>query len=187
MGQLQEERNFCVDLLRKTKGSHFEQINIKDISDNKKLWNTIKPFFSNKGLKSNKLMLIENGKLLSEEPLERTMNEYFTNITKNLNLKPAARSSDLKDIINFYQNPISIIKIMSQSNSELEPFQFQRISSTELKKEILNLNNKKATREEDIPVNWLKGSIDTYLPVLTEIINSSFEQNIFQTSLNLLI
>ena len=30
-----KERNFCVDLLRKTKGFHFEQINIKDISDNK--------------------------------------------------------------------------------------------------------------------------------------------------------
>ena len=77
-----KQRNFCVDLLRKTKRSYFEQINIKDISDNKKFWNTIKPFFSNKGLNSNKLMLIENDKLISEEPLlARTMNEYFTNIT----------------------------------------------------------------------------------------------------------
>ena len=106
------------------------------------------------------------------------MNEYFTNITKNLNLKPSPRSSDLKDI-NFYQNHISIIKIMSPSNSEFEPFHFQRVSLNELKKEILNLSNKKATRKGDIPVNLLKGSIDTYLPVLTEIINSSFEQNEF--------
>ena len=30
-----KQRNFCVDLLRKTKRSYFEQINIKDISDNK--------------------------------------------------------------------------------------------------------------------------------------------------------
>ena len=56
------------------------------------------------------------------------MNEYFTNITKNLNLKPSPRFSNLKDIINLYQNHISIIKIMSQSNSEFEPFHFQRIS-----------------------------------------------------------
>ena len=74
---------------------------------------------------------------------------------------------------------------MSQSNSEFVPFQFERISSNELKKEILNLNNKKATREGDIPVNLLKGSIDTYLPVLTEIINSSFEQNEFPNKLKL--
>ena len=74
---------------------------------------------------------------------------------------------------------------MSQSNSEFEPFHFQRISSNELKKEILNLNNKKATREGDIPVNLLEESVDTYLPVLTEIINSSFEQNEFPSKLKL--
>ena len=74
---------------------------------------------------------------------------------------------------------------MSQSNSEFVPFQFERISSNELKKEILNLNNKKATREGDIPVNLLKESIETYLPVLTEIINSSFEQNEFPNELKL--
>ena len=74
---------------------------------------------------------------------------------------------------------------MPQSNSEFEPFHFQRISSNELKKEILNLNNKKATREGDIPVNLLEESIDTYLPVLTEIINSSFEQNEFPNELKL--
>ena len=71
-----KQRNFCVDLLRKIKRSYFEQINIKDIIDNKKFWKTIKPFFSNEGLNSNKLMLIENDKLISEEPLlARTMNE----------------------------------------------------------------------------------------------------------------
>ena len=74
---------------------------------------------------------------------------------------------------------------MSQSNSKFEPFHFQCISSNELKKEILNLNNKKATKQGDIPVNLLKGSIDTSLPVLTEIINSSFEQNKFPNKLKL--
>ena len=124
---------FLVYLLRKTKRSYFEQINIKDIRENKKFWKTIKPFFRNKGINSNKLMLIENDKLISEEPLiARIVNEYFTNITKNLNLKPSPRFSDLKDIINFYQNYISIIKIMSQSNSESEPFHIQRILSNEL-------------------------------------------------------
>ena len=127
-----KQRNFCVDLQRKTKRFHFEQINIKDISDNKRFWNTIKPFFSNKGLNSIKLMLIENYKRISEEPvLAKAMNEYFTNIPKNLDLIPSPRFSDLKDIINFYQNHISIIKIMSQSNSEFEPFIFQRIPSND--------------------------------------------------------
>ena len=47
-----KQHSFCVDLLQKTKRSYFEQINIKDISDHKNFWNTIKLFFSNKELKS---------------------------------------------------------------------------------------------------------------------------------------
>ena len=87
-----KQPNFCVDLLRRTKRSYFRQINIKDNSDNKTFWYTIKPFFSNKGLISYKLILLENDKVISEEPLlARTINEYFTNITKNLNLKPSPR------------------------------------------------------------------------------------------------
>ena len=35
--------NFCVKLFRKTKKEYFENINIKDINDNKKFWKTIKP------------------------------------------------------------------------------------------------------------------------------------------------
>ena len=84
-----------------------------------------------------------------------------TILQQKLNLKPSLLFSDLKDIINFYQNRISIIKIMPQSNSEFEPFYFQHISSNELEKQALNLNNKKATREGDIPVSLLKESPDT--------------------------
>ena len=60
-----KQRNFCVKLFRKTKKEYFENINIKDINYNKKFWKTIKPYFSNKGLNINKLMLIENNNLIS--------------------------------------------------------------------------------------------------------------------------
>ena len=130
-------------------------------------------------------MLIENDKLISEEPLlAKTMHEYFTNITENLNLKPSHVFQIPKILLTFIKITSVLLKL-SQSNLEFEPFHFQRISSNELKNEILNLNNKKATREGDIPVNLLKESIDTYLPVLTEIINSSFEQNEFPNELKL--
>ena len=49
-----KKSNFCVNLLRKTKQEYFENINVKYINDNKKFWKTIKPFFSNKGLNTNK-------------------------------------------------------------------------------------------------------------------------------------
>ena len=53
-----KQRNFCVNLLRNSKKDYFK-LNIKNLTDNKKLWKTMKPFFSNKGLNSNKLILRE--------------------------------------------------------------------------------------------------------------------------------
>ena len=62
-----KQRNFCVNLLRKTKTEYFQKLNIKDLSDSRKFWRTIKTFFSNKGLNSNKLILKENNRLITEE------------------------------------------------------------------------------------------------------------------------
>ena len=75
-------------ILRKTKEEYFENINVKDINDNKRLWKTIKSFFSKKGLNTNKLMLIEKNNLIpGESVFANMMNQIFTSITKQLNLK----------------------------------------------------------------------------------------------------
>ena len=57
-----KQRNFCVNLFRKTKRKFFRDLNINKIS-----WKTIKQFFSNKGRNSNKLLLVEKGNLVSNE------------------------------------------------------------------------------------------------------------------------
>ena len=41
-----KQRNLCVDLLRKTKIEYFKNLNVKDLSDNRKFWKTTKPYFS---------------------------------------------------------------------------------------------------------------------------------------------
>ena len=113
------------------------------------------------------------------------MNQYFTSITKQLNLKKSPQLKNLEDIINSYHNHISIEKNRSSNNTQSELFTFNLVSSDKIKREILNLSNKKASREGDIPVNILKDAIDTYLPILTKVINSSIEQNEFPIELKL--
>ena len=82
------QRNFCANLLRKTKTEYFQKLNVKGLSDNRKFWKTIKPFFSNKGLIFNKLMLKENNRLITEEKkLATLMNTFFVNIAESLDLK----------------------------------------------------------------------------------------------------
>ena len=61
-------------------------------------------------------MLTEDNHLISEESvLANTMNQYFTNITKQLNVKKSPQLKNLEDIINYYHNHISIEKIKSQT------------------------------------------------------------------------
>ena len=43
-----KQRNICVGLIKKAKGNYYENLDIKDINDNKKFWATVKPLFSNK-------------------------------------------------------------------------------------------------------------------------------------------
>ena len=43
-----KQRNFCVNLLRKNKTEYFQKLVVKDLSENRKLWKTIKPLFGTK-------------------------------------------------------------------------------------------------------------------------------------------
>ena len=60
----EKQRIFCVKLLHKTKQDYFNNIYIKNVSNTKKFWKMIKPYFSNKGLNSNKIFLSEKGRLI---------------------------------------------------------------------------------------------------------------------------
>ena len=54
-------------LLRKTKKDYFQNLNIQDLFDSRNFWKTIKPYFTDKGLNSNKLLLKKKGSLVSNE------------------------------------------------------------------------------------------------------------------------
>ena len=43
-----KQRNICVSLVKKAKQNYYENLDLKDINDNKKFWATVKPLFSNK-------------------------------------------------------------------------------------------------------------------------------------------
>ena len=85
-------------------------------------------------------MLIENNNLISKESvLANMMNQCFTDITKQLNIKKSPELKNLEDIINYYHKHISIVKIMSSNNTHSDLFTFNLVSSDEIKREILHL------------------------------------------------
>ena len=183
-----KQRNFCVKLLRQTKEKFFSDINVKSISDNKKFWKTIKPFFSNKGLNTNSMMLVEdNGIVRNEEIIANIMNNYFTNITTHLKLKPSKidPKANLESIIDTFQNHESVQRIKLANFHSKSSLKFNSVSELDVKKEILNLSSKKATRKGDIPAKILKNSINTYLSELTILINNCLKEGVFPDDLKL--
>ena len=175
-----KKRNFCVDLLRKTKTEYFKNLNVKDLSDNSRFWKTIKPFFSNKGLNSNKVLLKEKGNLVSDEKeLATIMNNFFINITKDLELKKdKGKLNNLEDILTVFESHPSIEKIKKAINTT-EKFFFSHVKNDEVRKFIINLDCFKATPVGDIPIDMLKQTIDIHLPIMTQIINMSIDNNYY--------
>ena len=165
-----KQRNFCVNLLCKSKKDYFQKLNIKDMTDNKKFWKTIKPFFSNKGLNSNKLMLREEDVVVDYEKAY-----YFVNITADLDLK--------RDSEKFYDTPASVYNIkkkfqdhqsiwkIKKAFSLTDLFSFHEITEDEIRKGISKLDGSKATPVGDIPTEMLKSTIDVHVSLLTKIIN----------------
>ena len=57
---------------------------MSDLSDNKKFGETVKPYFSNKRLNSNKMLLKEKGKLISDEKQLASIMNKFSIIFKKI-------------------------------------------------------------------------------------------------------
>ena len=61
------QRKFCVKLLRNSKKDFYNNLNVKRITDNRKFWQTIKPNFTDKTLKDERINLVEGVNIITEE------------------------------------------------------------------------------------------------------------------------
>ena len=76
-----KQRNYCVSLLRKSKREYYSSLDVKNITDNKTFWKTVKPFLSDKLTSTQKIILIDNDKIVkSNDDAARLLNTFFSNI-----------------------------------------------------------------------------------------------------------
>ena len=61
-----KQRNFCVSFIKKTKRNYFKNVKIQDITDNKKLWKTIRSYFSDKGYNQSKITIVEKDSIITD-------------------------------------------------------------------------------------------------------------------------
>ena len=88
-----KQRNYCLSLIRKRK-AYYSHLNIRDVTDNKTFWRSVKPLFSQKVNLQTKILLVEKGndlsdseisskveKVISEDmEIAKTFNDFFVNI-----------------------------------------------------------------------------------------------------------
>ena len=115
------------------------------------------------------------------------MNNYFVNITADLDLKQDSEKfydapASVYNIKKKFQDHQSILKIKKAFNVT-DLFSFHEITEDEIRKEISKLDGSKATPVGDIPAEMLKSTTDVHVSLLTKIINSSIRNGCFPDEL----
>ena len=81
------QRNICKKLLKNTKTTYFNNLDVSKVTDNRKFWKTVVPLFSNKFSKSEKINLKEENKTNSnDDKLCRVFNNFFSKIVDELKI-----------------------------------------------------------------------------------------------------
>ena len=166
-----KQRNYCVNLLRKTKREYFMNIKTNNIADSKKFWQTVKPLFSDKIYHRETINLIDNEVTLSnDEEIAETFNKYFCNIAKSLSLPEIP--SIKEPSVGLFTDPVilalekhkdhpSIMPIKNKMTSMDNPkFCFRFVSLNDTLKRVNKLNRKKASQATDILVKIIKENKD---------------------------
>ena len=115
-----KQRNYCVSLIRKIKKDYYNNLDYKKIIDNKSFWEYVKPLFTEKNARSNKITLVEDNSILeNNDKIAETFNNFFTSAVSNLNIPsfvdPSVEIDHIEDpilrIIEQYKNHPSAVAI----------------------------------------------------------------------------
>ena len=82
-----KQRNYCVSLMRENKKQFHVCLNVNRITDNKNFLRVFKPNFPNKIVGTNRVILRDDGKIISDtKKVADTFNKFFENIGNTLKI-----------------------------------------------------------------------------------------------------
>ena len=131
--------------MQKCKRGYYENLTIKNVTDNKLFCQSAKSLVSDKSSVKGGINISEKEEILKTEPeTAETLNSFFSNIAKNLNI---SRYSELDPVIKNKADPTlkAIFRYKEQprilaihSNYEKESFRFLEIYIEDIKKTYSN-------------------------------------------------
>ena len=88
------QRNYCAKLLKRSKKDFYNNLNVKKVTDNKHFWKTIKPNFTDKILRDEKIVLVEDDKVITAETdMAKIFKDDFENIVETFILNAFVKST----------------------------------------------------------------------------------------------
>ncbi len=180
-----KHRNYTKKLIKKEKKKYFSSLNMNNYTDNKKFWKTVKPLFSSCGVASQKITLVEDDRLITEdEEVAETFNNFFIKSIESLDLAENRvllnDTGDLKDpvkvILKKFESYPSVMNIKEKVNVDIK-FSFSKVSISDIKSEIKSLKSNKASTFMNIPTKILKQVIDIIAEPLMQIWNNEVIEN----------
>ena len=130
---------------------NYGSLNVSRITDNKNFWGLVKPNFSNKIVGTNRMVLRDGSKIISDtENVADTFNKFFTNKGNILNIdKDKGFLVDTNGVfdpvlkaIKEYSAYPSILKIKEKTN--INAISFLNVTYEEILNEINSLNTSKS-------------------------------------------
>ena len=160
---------------------------MKFVKDNKKFWIKISPLSSNKIKSKEKITLVENNEIISSDiEVANTFQNFFSSIVKNLNiqrdethLSKATQDNPVLACIEKFSTDPSIISIQNRMETNSNRFSFKYEERKKFLTEIQNLNSRKASQQNDIPVKILKENSDICSYALYHNFSNSLFSNKF--------
>ena len=182
-----QQRNECVSILKKSKKSYFERLEVKFVKDNKKSWKRISHLFPNKIKSKGKITLVENDEIISSDTeVAKTFQNFFSSIVKNSNIqrdethlsKTTQDNPVLVCTEKFSKHP-SIVSTKKRMETTSNKFSFKYEERKKFHTEIQNLNSRKASQQNDIPIKILKENSNICSYILHHNFNKSLVSNKF--------
>ena len=180
-----KQKNFTNKLNKREKRKFVQNLDFSDPKQNKKFWETVKPFFSDKGNGQENITLIEEEKIISDsQEIASVFNKFFDEAVEKLgnfdNSDVVTEVTGVKDpvekAIKKYKGHPSVLKI-----KEIIPrgnkFSFEKITPEIMMEEIKALNPTKSIPVGSIPVKVLQGSATVVCKCLTDIFNNEIIEN----------
>ena len=169
-----KQKNYVSRLYKKEMKKFYHNLDLKNFLDNKTFWKNIKPLFSDKSPRNQKITLVNGDKIVSDDgEVSESLNTFFRDAVHNLDIKENIfllnETTNIDDPIDMaikkFESHPSILKIQEKVSSPI--FSFTSVSLKELEQEVESLNPQKGTITNSIPSNILKQHFEIYGPHTT--------------------